>query len=324
MISHASSAGETGTSLLADLPLPRLSVLLGLLQPHGARLGSDEYSFNTPLELALAELRDVAVAVDSDAAAPARREALAGTLPTAAWLAHRHGLSAAGQTWAWALLTPLHLSVGSDQITALAPAALNLSEAESREFFAALAELWPADEGWQSHWIAPTQWLIAHSKLAGLASASLDRVVQRSVDAWMPQARGLRTLQNEVQMLLHGQALNDAREARGALPLNSVWISGCGAAEATALPADLQLEERLREPLLNGDWAAWAEAWRALDAGPVAQALALATGGQPVQLTLCGERHAQSYTLPQRTPLRQLWQRLLPPQADTARLLGSL
>ncbi len=317
MIPHASSAGEAGTALLADLPLPRLSLLLGLLQPHGARLGSDEYSFNTPLELALAGLR-------SGAAAAA--QAQPGTLPTAAWLAHSHGLSAAGQdwAWAWALLTPLHLSVGSDQITALAPAALNLSEAESREFFATLGELWPADEGWQAHWIAPTQWLIAHPKLAGLASASLDRVVQRSVDAWMPQARGLRTLQNEVQMLLHGQALNEAREARGALPLNSVWISGCGAAQTSTLPADLQLEERLREPLLNGDWAAWAEAWRALDAGPVAQALALATSGQPVQLTLCGERHAQSYTLPPRTPLRQLWQRLLPPQADTARLLGSL
>jgi hypothetical protein len=199
-----------------------------------------------------------------------------------------------------------------------------LGEAESREFFATLAELWPANEGWQAHWLAPTQWLIAHPKLAGLASASLDRVVQRSVDAWMPQARGLRTLQNEVQMLLHGQTLNEAREARGALPLNSVWISGCGAAEATALPADLQLDERLREPLLNGDWAAWAEAWRALDAGPVAQVLALATSGQPVQLTLCGERHAQTYTLAPRTPLRRLWQRLLPPQADTARLLGSL
>ena len=320
MIPHASSVGEAAAALLADLPLPRLSLLLGLLQPHGLRLGSDEYSFNTPLELALAGLRGVASEVD--AAAQARPETLPGTLPTAAWLAHGHGLNLPGQ--AWALLTPLHLSVGSDQITALAPAALNLGEAESREFFATLAELWPANEGWQAHWLAPTQWLIAHPKLAGLASASLDRVVQRSVDAWMPQARGLRTLQNEVQMLLHGQALNDAREARGALPLNSVWISGCGAAETTALPADLQLEEGLREPLLNGDWAAWAEAWRALDAGPVAQALALASNCQAVQLTLCGERHAQSYTLPPRTPLRRLWQRLLPPQANTAKLLGSL
>jgi hypothetical protein len=318
MIPHACSAGEAGTALLADLPLPQLSLLLGLLQPHGPRLGSDEYSFNTPLELALAGLRG------SDNPAETAAQTQPGTLPTAAWLAHRHGLSAAGQNWAWALLTPLHLSVGSDQITALAPAALNLSEAESREFFAILGELWPADEGWQAHWIAPTQWLIAHPKLTGLASASLDRVVQRSVDVWMPQARGLRTLQNEVQMLLHGQTLNDAREARGALPLNSVWISGCGAAESSTLPADLQLDERLREPLLNSDWAAWADAWRALDAGPVAQALALATSGQTVQLTLCGERHAQSYTLPPCTPLRRLWQRLLPRQADTARLLGLL
>lgn len=316
MIPHASSTGEAAAALLSDLPLPQLTLLLGLLQAHDPRLGSDEYSFNTPLELALAGLRG------GDSQAKASTQALPGTVPTAAWLAHSHGLGASDQ--AWALLTPLHLSVGSDQITALAPAALNLGEAESRAFFATLGELWPADEGWQAYWLAPTQWLISHPKLGGLASASLDRVVQRSVDAWMPQARGLRTLQNEVQMLLHGQALNEAREACGALALNSVWISGCGAAEASPLPADLQLDERLREPLLNGDWTAWAEAWRALDAGPVTQALALANSGQPVQLTLCGERYAQTYALPTRSPLRRLWQRLLPPQADMARLLGSL
>ena len=312
MIPHASSTGEASTALLADLPLPRLSLLLGLMQPQGARLGSDEYSFNTPLELALAKLRG------AEAAAPA----LPGTLPTAAWLAQSHGLPVQGV--AWALLTPIHLSVGSDQITALAPAALNLSEVESQAFFATLGELWPVDDGWQAHWLAPTQWLLGHPKLAGLASASLDRVVQRSVDAWMPQARGLRTLQNEVQMLLHGQALNEVREARGALTLNSVWISGCGVADASTLPADLQLDECLREPLLNGDWAAWADAWRSLDAGPVAQALALASSGQPVQLTLSGERHAQSYELTPRHPLRRLWQGLLPPQANTAKLLGAL
>jgi hypothetical protein len=308
MIPHASAVDAACVHTLDDLALPHLAGLLGLLKPGGERIGSDEYSLNTPREQALAALRG---------SGAARHD----TLPTAAWLAEQHGLDAG---LGWALLTPLHLSVGSDQITALSPEALNLDAAESRAFFESLAELWPVAEGWQAHWLGPTQWLLAHDSLAGLASASLDRVVLRNVDGWMPEARRLRTLQNELQMLLHRHPLNAAREARGELELNSVWISGCGAGGGAALPADLQVDERLRAPLLAGDWAAWAEAWRALDAGPLAALLQQARAAEPVRLTLSGERFAQTWTLPQRSPLLRLWQGLAPPRADAAKQLEAL
>ena len=95
-------------------------------------------------------------------------------------------------------------------------------------------------------------------------------------------------------MLLHHAAVNDAREARGALAVNSFWLSGCGAPQAVAavLP---QVDDRLRGPALAQDWAAWADAWRALDGGPVAELLRRAERGEAVSLTLCGERHAQRF-----------------------------
>ena len=40
---------------------------------------------------------------------------------------------------------------------------------------------------------------------------------------------------------------------------------------------------------------AWASAWAALDAGPVADLLRQAESGSPVQLTLCGERNALGF-----------------------------
>jgi hypothetical protein len=40
---------------------------------------------------------------------------------------------------------------------------------------------------------------------------------------------------------------------------------------------------------LSEDWAAWCEAWRALDGGPVAT---LASEPTSARLTLCGERCA--------------------------------
>ncbi|MCV2367619.1 hypothetical protein [Roseateles oligotrophus] len=308
MIPHASAVGEAATHTLAELSLPNLAQLLPLLSPVGATLGSDEYSFNTPFELALSELRGC--------------HAQDGCLPTAAW-ALQAKQSCKGE--AWALLTPIHLSVGSDQITALPPQALALTEAESRAFFESLSELWPAAEGWISHWLGSHQWLVAHASFAGLRSASLERVLHRNVDIWMPQARRLRTLQNETQMLLHGHPLNEAREAAGALALNSVWISGCGVNSGGQLPADLQIEAALQLPLLAGDWQAWSHAWVQLDDGPVAALLAQARRGEtPLRLTLCGERHARTWALKPRSRLARLWQAMLPPRSDTANCLGGL
>ena len=179
MIPHASAVGDAAAHTLAELNLPNLAQLLPLLTPVGTPLGSDEYSFNTPFELALAELRGC--------------RAADGCLPTAAWALPADSQDQDQDGVAWALLTPIHLSVGAEQITALPPQALALTEGESQAFFNSLAELWPAAEGYTSHWLGANQWLIAHPSLAGLRSASLERVLHRHVDIWMPEARRLRT-----------------------------------------------------------------------------------------------------------------------------------
>ncbi|MEJ6001947.1 hypothetical protein [Paucibacter soli] len=305
MIPYASAVSDEARHCLRELALPNLCALLGRLTPAPELLGEDEYSPHTPQELALARLRGLP----------------AGTsLPTAAWLREQ---TKARDAQAWALLTPLHLSVGTDQVTALGPRLLALDEAESRAFFAALAPLFPSDEGWACEFLAPDQWLIAHPSLDALPCASLERVLDRSVSHWMPEARALRLLQNEIQLMLHGLPLNEAREARGALPLNSVWISGCGVGRGQVLPAELQQEFGLREPLLTADWSAWMEAWRALDAGPLA-ALLRASATQPLRLTLCGERHARSWAGTPARGWRKLRQALLPPNADAALTLEAL
>ena len=44
-------------------------------------------------------------------------------------------------------------------------------------------------------------------------------------------------------MLLYTHPINDAREARGALPVNSFWLSGCGAPAATASGDEPQVDD---------------------------------------------------------------------------------
>lgn len=303
MIPYASAAGEAGEAALQTLALPRLSSLLALLQQDGPALGGDELSLATPFEQALQT---------------------AGRPVNAAAAAAADGIEVGKDCWA--LLSPMHLSVSSDQVLALDPQALQLNEADSRQLLTDLAAvLFPAAEGWRQAFGAPDRWYIAHADLEGLPSASLERVINRPVDAWMPEARKLRTLQNECQMLLHRHPLNGQREARGELVVNSVWISGCGRFEPAHETPGLQIEGRLREPLLAGDWAAWCDAWRALDAGLVAELLNRAKQGESdLQLTLCGDREARRYRLQPRSAWQRLRQAISAPRVDAMQILAAL
>jgi hypothetical protein len=93
--------------------------------------------------------------------------------------------------------------------------------------------------------------------------------------------------------------------------------------------ADMALRLDLRGPMLADDMAAWLDAWRALDQGPVAQALQALEAGQPLQLTLCGERHARTWrsALPgdaRQSGLKGWWQRLTQGSRPTASLTDTL
>ncbi len=291
LIPFASTLSEAGTHALRDLSLPNLSRLLAMATP-AERMGSDEYSLTPPHERALAD----AHGWHGDD----------GALPWAALHASADGIAVGDR--AWGELTPVHWNVGSDQVTLADPQALALGEADSRRFLDAIRDLFES-EGWTVAFGAATRWYAAHATLDGLPCASLDRVIGRNVDLWLaphPQARLIRRLQNEVQMLLYDHPLNDEREARGELPVNSFWLSGCGRPQPAARSDAPQVDARLRAPALAGDWAAWADAWRELDAGPIAALLQRAQRGDAAALIVSGERHAQRFEAARRSA----WQRL--------------
>lgn len=308
VIPFASAVDPQAQATLADLHLPALDSALAFLSvPPGEETASgadapDEYSLELPQDRLLASLAGLPDAVP---------------VPLAAW-----ALAAAGRdpgTRAWARLSPLHCDIGSDQVTALDPEALALDEPASQAFFEAIAPLFPAEEGWQRLHLAPGQWFVSHDGLAGLSTASLDRVIHRNVDAWLPEPRLLRRLQMEAQMTLHGHPLNEARDAAGLRSINSVWFWGCGPLPTRALPPALQLDPALRGPWINGDWAGWAEAWREIDARCLRPLLPRLREGSAT-LSLAGERRA--VTLRPRAPgwterLRQI----LRPARGQARLL---
>ena len=287
-------SGEGPPSAISDSdrvpPLPNLAALVAHLVEIG-RDDGDEWSLTPPHERALARAFGWS---GGD-----------GQLPFAAYAARADGIDTGDV--AVGLATPSHWHLGTDQVSLVDPAQLMLAEDESRALLDAVGELFTS-EGFGVAFGAAARWYLLHESLAELATASLDRVIGRNVDRWLgsdPAARRVRRLQSEVQMLLYGHPVNAAREARGLLPVNSFWLSGCGMAQPERASAP-QIDARLRAPALAGDAAGWARAWQTLDAGPIAALRAAAQHGEPVELVLCGER--SGVVLASRP--RRWWQRI--------------
>jgi hypothetical protein len=311
LVPFAADTSDECRRALAELALPNLERLLALLAPAG-RDDGEATSCSPPHERALA-------------AAWGWRGG-DGMLPFAAQAAARDGIATGAA--AWAMLTPSHWQLGREDVRLLDPALLALDEVESRALFASAGELF-ASEGFAVAWGSPERWYAARDDLDGVATASLDRVVGRSVDTWLraassaaarPTTALLRRLQSEAQLVFHSHDVNERREERGALVVNSFWLSGCGRRQPAREDATPEIADALRSPVLDADWAAWVAAWRALDAERIAPLVARARTGAPTALTLCGERSAARFELQPRS----LWQRLRAPRSSARDVLASL
>ena len=283
IVPFASPGSAAGRDTLSRLATPALDALLAGSR-EAARDEGDEATLAPPHERVLAA--SLGWRVDAKA-----------SLPWAARQAAADGIDVG--TAAWGLITPVHWRVGADAIHLADPRSLGLDETASRALFDAVRPLFES-EGFALHWGAPLRWYASHADLAAMPTASLDRVVGRSIERWLPagpSARFVRRLQNEVQMLLYTHPVNIEREAAGLPTVNSFWLSGCGVLQRDA-KYNLQVDDRLTVPALAEDWPAWLAAWRALDASMLPT--------RPLQwLTLCGERSAITF---ERTEQR-LWQR---------------
>lgn len=310
LIPYAASTSGGCQQALQGMALPHLDRLLPRLSPYPAQSDSgEETSFSAPHERALARALHLPVAD--------------GRIPWAAW--HRHQQGLANDAQGWAFVAPCQWQVSTDHVTLRDPETLGLDDAASRALLAIVAP-WFAEDGITLVYDRPTRWLARSPLFATLATASLERVLQRDVRAWMPDvgaARTLHRLHSEMQMLLYTHVFNDERAARGLPVINSFWVHGTGTLPAPTqatgssptppVAQPLTPPTTLRDAALHEDWRAWAAAWVALDAGPVASLLRQAESGTPVQLTLCGERNTLGFHSAPRG-LVQRFQSLLRPQ----------
>ncbi|SFG81030.1 hypothetical protein SAMN05518865_11932 [Duganella sp. CF458] len=163
-------------------------------------------------------------------------------LPHEAWLAKERGALAAAvmqgfglapKEGFWFIVHPVHIQLARNHLVLADARRLCLDQADSRVLFE-LAKPYFDELVWGD---AET-WFMRADGWQGLDAASPDAAMGSNLADWMPvgpTALAFKKLQNEIQMLWHEHAVNEARQQRGLAPVNSFWM--WGGASGAAPPA---------------------------------------------------------------------------------------
>jgi hypothetical protein len=135
----------------------------------------------------------------------------------------------AGGYW-WLRADPVHLRADRDRIVMLGNRVLDIAVEECNDIAAELNQHF-AGEGWKLEAPNVRRWYLRLDKDPQINTDGLPEVIGQDIVDHMPRgpaAAYWRSVMNEVQMVLHSSRVNREREARGALPVNSLWFWGGG------------------------------------------------------------------------------------------------
>lgn len=136
----------------------------------------------------------------------------------------------------WLRADPVHVRLQREQVVLLP---VNVSIDESVQLCASLNEHF-ANQGLEFFAPHPARWYLRLAKLPDISTVPLSQASGRNIHGNLPtgtDAVRWHQLFNEIQMLLFSHPLNEVREVRGEVPINSVWFWG-GYDTLLAEPAD--------------------------------------------------------------------------------------
>ncbi|WP_210398991.1 hypothetical protein [Steroidobacter denitrificans] len=141
----------------------------------------------------------------------------------------------------WMHAQPLYFAAGMQHLSAMLLCEHNrLLPAERAALMPSLAaHLQSSDFELLGRQESDSEWLVRGAHAWQFMSVSPEHAVSMPLDEAMPQGRDaamLRRLMTELQMLLHEHPVNAQRQARGALPVNALWLHGEGVLDLDSLP----------------------------------------------------------------------------------------
>lgn len=126
---------------------------------------------------------------------------------------------------------PVYLEAGIRELVLQPTDVLALDMGEARGLIDTLNAHF-GEDGLRFEAVEPGRWYLHVDQRDKLATYPISQVVGKDIHPLLPT--GPRTaywhgMLNELQMVLHGAPVNQARELRGEKPVNSVWLWGAGA-----------------------------------------------------------------------------------------------
>jgi hypothetical protein len=165
----------------------------------------------------------------------------------------------------WLRADPVHLRLQRDQLVLLPDVGVDAGEA--RQLCAALNEYF-AGQGMEFFAPHPQRWYVRVDRLPDIETMPLSQAAGRNVHGLLPkgkEATRWHRVSNEIQMLLFAHPVNEAREARGELPVNSLWLWGGGVNVLPQKAYDrVNSDEVLAEMFASAagiPFAGWSEQW---------------------------------------------------------------
>lgn len=168
----------------------------------------------------------------------------------------------------WLRADPVHLRLQRDQLLLLPDVEAGADEAG--QLCTTLNEHF-AGQGMEFFAPHPQRWYVRMDRLPDIETVPLSQAAGRNVHGLLPrgaEAGHWHRVFNEIQMLLFAHPVNEAREARGELPVNSLWLWGGGCDTSVGLKKDydnINSDEVLAEMFAAAariPFVGWAEQWR--------------------------------------------------------------
>ena len=130
----------------------------------------------------------------------------------------------------WLRADPVHFKLQRNDLLLADARLLAITHEEADALVQSLNSHFAAD-GFSLQALRPDRWYAQLPLTPAITTTPLAKAAGQSVNTNLPQgadAAAWHARLNEVQMLLHEHPVNAAREARGAMPVNSLWFWGAG------------------------------------------------------------------------------------------------
>jgi len=130
----------------------------------------------------------------------------------------------------WCVAQPVHFAAGLDHLRLAPLAQAALTDEDASTLGALVSSHFSTGELTVAAFVQGA-WLLRFDRSIDCSTQPPDTVVGRNVHDFMPAGRDgarVRSLMNEIQMLLHEHPVNQRREQARLLPVNGWWIWGFG------------------------------------------------------------------------------------------------